>query len=107
MGHLVTLYKSWHEFTPNLPKSARYSLGIKIDSFFAEALESIFSASYAGKEEKLIYLRQASSKIDLLKFFLQVLWEIKDLDNKRYLLFSEKLQEIGRMLGGWQRQVLR
>lgn len=107
MGHLVSIYKLWHEFTPNLPKTARYSLGIKTDSLFAEAIESIFSASYAMKEEKLAYLRQASSKIDLLKFFLQILWEIKALDNKRYLLFSEKLQEIGRMLGGWQRQVFR
>jgi hypothetical protein len=40
-------------------------------------------------------------KIDLAKFFLQILWEIGALDNKKYILLSEKLDSIGKMLGGW------
>jgi len=43
----------------------------------------------------------ASVKLDLLKFFLQIAWEIKSLDNKKYILLSERLNEIGKMLGGW------
>lgn len=35
------------------------------------------------------------------KFFLQIAWEIKALDNKKYIMLSECLNEIGRMLGGW------
>jgi len=44
--------------------------------------------------------------IDVLKFFLQVAWEIKALDNKKFIELSEKLIEIGRMLGGWNKQLL-
>ena len=40
-------------------------------------------------------------KLDLLKFFLQISWEIKALDNKKYITLSEKLGEIGKMIGGW------
>ncbi|MCX6721560.1 MAG: four helix bundle protein, partial [Candidatus Staskawiczbacteria bacterium] len=58
-------------------------------------------ASYSDKVEKLISLKGASVKLDLLKFFLQIAWEIKSLDNKKYVLLSERLDEIGRMLGGW------
>jgi len=48
---------------------------------------------------------EASAKLDSLKFFLQIAWEIKALDNKKYIALSENLSEIGRMLGGWQKQV--
>jgi len=30
-----------------------------------------------------------------------ILWESKALDNKKYVLLSQKLDEIGKMLGGW------
>lgn len=49
-------------------------------------------------------LQKAAAKLDLLKFFLQIAWEIKSLDNKKYILLSEKLDEIGKMLGGWMKK---
>jgi len=76
-------------------------LGSKIDSLFLETIEQIIRASYSDKMEKLAFLKAASTKLDLLKFFLQLAWEIKSLDNKKYILLSEKLNEIGKMLGGW------
>jgi len=98
---LVNAYKLWHKFLPHFPKTSRYTLGSKIDSLFIETTESVIKAFHSGKGEKLIYLIQASVKLDLLKFFLQIAWEIKALDNKKYIRLSEKLDEIGRMLDGW------
>jgi len=86
---------------PDFPKDSKYTLGSKIDSLFLEVVEEIINASNSDKAEKQIFLRIASTKLDLLKFFLQISWEIKCLDNKKYILLSEKLNEIGRMLGGW------
>jgi len=34
-----------------------------------------------------------------------VLWESKSLENKRYVALSTKLDEVGRMLGGWNGQL--
>jgi len=31
--------------------------------------------------------------------------ELKMLDNKKYLSLEEKVQEIGRMLGGWMKSL--
>jgi len=80
-------------------------LGGKIDSLFIEIIELLFVASYLGKQEKLPYLQKAIRKLDVLKFFFQVSWEIKALDNKKYISISERLNEIGRMLGGWIRGI--
>jgi len=42
----------------------------------------------------------------LIKLLLQLAWEIKALDNKKYAVLAEKFAEIGKMLGGWKRQLL-
>lgn len=102
---LIVIYKLWHDFLPNFPKTSRYTLGSKIDSLFIEITEAIVIASYLPKKEKLSFILKASTKLDLLKFFLQVAWEIKAIDNKKYIIISERLDEIGKMLGGWNKQI--
>jgi hypothetical protein len=36
-----------------------------------------------------------------------VLWESKSLDNKKYAALSVSCDEIGKMLGGWQGQLIK
>lgn len=105
LQRITTVYKLWHDIMPNLAKTSRYTLGEKIDMFFLEVIELIYTASFMPKERKLPYLEKAVVKLDLLKLFLQIAWEIKALDIKKYVTLSEMLDEIGRMLGGWVRQV--
>ena len=95
----------WHEFLLKFPKHSKHTLGSKIDFLFLETIEFIVKANYADKIEKLISLKRASVKLDLLKFFLQIAWEVKSLDNKKYIRLSEKLNEIGKMLGGWIKSI--
>ena len=76
-------------------------MGAKIDCLFLETIENVIKAGYSDKLEKIIFLKRGSVKLDLLKFFLQIVWEIKSLDSKKYIRISEKLNEVGRMLGGW------
>ncbi len=62
-------------------------------------------AGYAPKSQKAAIVQRASTKLDALKFFLQIAWEVKALDNKKYLRLSEPLDEVGKMLGGWRKQL--
>ncbi len=101
--HCLLVYKLWHEYRNNFPKKSRYTLGDKIDLLFLQTLELLFIASYQPKERKLLTLEMAIKKLDLLKFFLRISWELEVLDNKKFIVLSEKLQEIGRMLGGWRK----
>jgi len=102
---LIEVYKLWQEYLPHFPKTSRYTLGSKIDQLFIEMTELVYSASYMPTEKKLACSKKSSSKLDLLKFFLRISWEIKALDNKKYIALSERLDEIGKMLGGWIRQL--
>jgi len=82
-------------------------LGQKVDKFLLEIIEAIAIASFLSKEEKLPYVRLAIRKTDVLKIFLMVLWETKSLDNNKYIQLSEKISEIGKMLGGWNGQIIK
>ena len=69
-------------------------------------LEFIFRACFAyDKFEKLSLVSQAIAKNDLLKFFLQIGWEQKIVDHKQYGSLILLLDEVGRMLGGWKKDI--
>lgn len=104
--HVIEVYKSWYILRDHLPKKARYVLGEKIESILLELSELLFIASYQNEKDKLPTLEGAVKKIDILKFFLRIAWELKALDNKKYLAISEKVQAIGKMVGGWKRGLL-
>jgi len=72
---------------------------------FIEIIEAVATASFLSRQEKLPYVRRGIQKLDALKILLMILWEIKALDNKKYSILSEPLDEIGRMLGGWNGQL--
>ena len=103
---LKDAYNIWQTYLTHFPKANRFTIGSKIDILFLEAIESAFFASYAQAEEKRILLNKSISKVDLVKLLLQLAWETKALDNKKYAHLSEQFSEIGRMLGGWKRQLL-
>jgi hypothetical protein len=88
-----------------MPRLSRFTLGTKIDGLFTDIIELILLAGYDSKPQKTTLVARASTKLDALKFFLQVAWEIKTLDNNKYLRISEPLNEVGKMLGGWRKQL--
>jgi hypothetical protein len=100
---LKDTYNLWQKFLIDFPKQNRYTLGNKIDDVFLVAIEFSFLASYASKETKPVHLERCISRVDLLKLLLQLAWEIRALDNQKYIMLSEQLAEVGKMLGGWRK----
>lgn len=104
---LIQTYKLWQEYLLHFPKTSRYTLGAKIDTLFLASIEQLFIAAHSKPDKKLPHLKVAISNLDLLKFFLQVAWEIKTINNKRFIAISKNLLKIGRMLGGWQKDIIK
>lgn len=72
---------------------------------FIEIIEAISAAAFLPREEKLPYVRLATKKVDTLKLLCLILWETKSLDTKKFIALSEILDEVGKMLGGWNGQL--
>ncbi len=97
----------WHSSSAKFPKTVKYSLGLKTENLFIDMIEAISVATFLQRTEKLPYLKRAISRVDTLKVFLQMIWEMELLDTKHYAELSEKLAEAGKMLGGWHGQVVK
>ena len=99
-------YQVWHNYLEKVSRVDRNTIGVRIDDTFLYLLEFIFRACFAyDKFEKLSLVSQAIGKNDLLKFFLQVAWEHKIIDHKQYSTLILNLDEVGRMLGGWKKDI--
>ena len=102
---LVEVYKVWHEYLPHFSRPARYTICERIDGLFLEIIELIFTSIYAQDKERILNLTLANKKLDLIKFLLQMLWEIKLLTDSKYILISKSLEELGKIMGAWRRQL--
>ena len=100
---IYELYKLFHDFVKLFPKTEKYSLGGKIENLLLDTLEIILKSVFSQKEEKISFLKQADVNVNVLKMLIRLSNEIKSIDNKKYLILQEKLQEIGKMIGGWAR----
>ena len=100
---LCEFYKLFHEYLKLFPKSEKYSLGQKVESLILETIEDSFAVAYGQKIEKIPLLQTMSIKTNLLKTLDRLTFEIRAIDNKKYITLQEQLQEVGKMIGGWLR----
>ena len=88
-----------------MPRTARYTTGARIENHFLNLLELVYKAYYAPFEIKSQKIIECINENDLIKYLLQIEWENKLLKELPYLELSQKLQEVGKILGGWKNSV--
>lgn len=100
---LKGVYIFWIDLHRNFPRVERLGIGQKIEHSFLDLLELTFSSAYLPPEPKIICLSRAISRLDVLRFFIQLAWEGKLLPTGKYSDLLAQLGEIGRQLGGWKK----
>lgn len=97
------LYKVFHEYGRSVSKQDRFTIYERSENLLLDMTEALLSAGYAGRANKIDTLEIASTKLNVLRFFIRLMKEMRTIDNKRYIVLQEHIDEIGRMLGGWIR----
>lgn len=90
---------------PHIPKSSRYTIGVRIENKFLDLLEISYTAYFTQKIEKAEKISQCIFILDIIKFLISLAWEGKLISNKQYEIIAIKLDEIGKMLGGWKKSL--
>lgn len=98
-------YLIWVNIVPHIPKTARYTIGTKIENKFLELLEISYIAYFTQKERKFEKISECILVLDTLKFFISIAWEGKFISNKQYEDIVLKLDEVGKMFGGWVKNI--
>lgn len=102
---IYDLYQTYYGYLELFPKKDKHTLGSKCEYYIIDTLELLLAAGSVPKDEKRALLQRANVKFDALKIFLRLAKDLKLLDNKKYITLQTNIQEIGRMLGGWQRSL--
>ena len=97
------VYSLWLNILRNFPRVERFGIGYRLDQSLLSLLEYTLNSAYLPTVEKIIALRKTISKLDAVKFFVQLAWENKLIPTEKHSELSVKLEEIGRMLGGWKK----
>lgn len=103
------LFVLWYDFvkwlllkTEKLPKKVRFTLSGRIDNLALDIVEKLIEARYSKEKKEL--LRRADLNMEKLRVLLRISNELGYLDKKGYEFASKKLNEAGKMLGGWRKQ---
>ncbi len=84
-----------------LPKNYKFNLGDRAQSIASEVVELLLEAYFSPPEHKRDQLTRANIKIEILRRYLRLMFELGLYTSTTYGRFSEMLDEIGRMVGGW------
>jgi hypothetical protein len=99
---LLVGFTGWTlDHTTSLPKSHRFTFGERVDRLTLDCLELTLEAMYATPDKKAVPLRRMNLNLEKLRIFWRLICDRRWISQQQLLFVSQKLDEIGRMVGGW------
>ncbi|ETX01276.1 diversity-generating retroelement protein Avd [Candidatus Entotheonella palauensis] len=96
-------YMCWlFPITTAFPKAQRFVLAQRIENTVLSIIECIIESN--ASRQKVPLIRQALTKLEVLQVLMRFAKDQRFVSLKQYEISSQRLAEIGRLLGGWMRQ---
>jgi len=84
-----------------IPRNYKFTFSDRVINLLADLLEHIIEAYYAPRNTKKALLQKVNIKIEIIRHFFRLGYEWGLYNSIQYKHFSTRLDEIGRMTGGW------
>ena len=99
------LYLAWYRRCQTIPKKDRFAIGQKTENLLLEIMTFVVAA-YHTKDtiRKREILSQINLKLESVKILLRLAKDVKAIELQPYIEYENRLQEMGKMIGGWMRQ---
>lgn len=91
--------------TSGFPRAQRFTFAAPIDGLALDILEALVQARWARRAEKARLLAAADTDLAVLRVLVRLCFERRLLARAGFEQVVRDLDEAGRMLGGWRRQV--
>ncbi len=98
-------FKTTIQMVNSFPRSQRFLIGDRMQSLNAELLEMLIEAYYLPKSQKKAILRKVNIKIEKMRYYLRLCYDLGYYSSRKYHAMLEQLNEIGRMTGGWLKSI--
>ena len=95
----IEIYKT----TGNFGREFKFTLGEKIKNAAHEILDAIMRVNSLPDKDKPAGLSEIEFKKENLRIYLRIACDLKLISPGRVGILNEKIEELGRQLGGWQK----
>lgn len=82
-------------------KMERYGIYQKIENIIVDCLGLAITAALTAKDKKTLLVTKLKTQIEVAKRLIRLMWELKIITDKKYLLLTQKMLEISKMASGW------
>ncbi|MDD5749450.1 MAG: four helix bundle protein [Patescibacteria group bacterium] len=79
----------------------RFGLYQKIENIIIDCLELGTLAALTARDKKSVVVAKLKIQIEVAKRLTRLMWELKIIADKKYLLLAEKMMQISKMASGW------
>jgi len=93
--------------TASLPRSHRFTFGERVDRLTLDCLELVIEAVFAAPDRKAAPLRRLNLNLEKLRVLWRLICDRRWISQQQLLFATQRLDEIGRMAGGWLKQMER
>ena len=83
------------------PKKQRFVLGQQLENTLLDILKGIIQANQ--ERNKLETLKQVSIDLDKFRILFRLAKDLRFMSIKQYQFGAEKINEVGKVLGGWMK----
>jgi hypothetical protein len=105
---LIVEWLGWSlDRTASLPRSHRFTFGERVDRLTLDCLERVIEAVFATPDRKAIPLRRLNLDLEKLRVLWRLIGDRRWISQQQLLFASQRLDEIGRMAGGWIKDIER
>jgi four helix bundle protein len=95
------LLKATIQMVGKFPRDQKFLLGDRMQQQAGDILENLIEAYYAPAEKKLALLHPVNIRLEKLRYYARLCFELGFYSSKKLEAYSEQLLEICRMTGGW------
>ena len=85
----------------SFPRSQQFMLGQRIQETVLDVLTGLVAANTARRKEEPLVAVDAD--VEKLRLLGRLAFDLKFIGVKRYGMLAERIDELGRMLGGWMK----
>jgi hypothetical protein len=85
------------------PRDQRFVLGDRIENELLDVQESCLRAYYS--RDKRGHLLEANLRLEVARHLVRLAHALRLFSNHTYGVLAEKMDEVGRMIGGWLKSI--
>ena len=87
------------------PRKQKFLLADKIEILVLDIHMDLVTAYYSPKNSKMDKILKINLELEKLRFLIRLSHDLKYFTHERYGVISGKVEEIGKILGGWKKKL--